>query len=112
MGLSDVLHIGFGFFGLLNAVSASLPCGWGGHEQRGPEIQRFHVLHPIRENLGLLCTPAVLGFAPGYLRRPGPDCAQILAQALNSLVWLDSYDDAYEHLFDLTVFPDSSATPA
>jgi len=33
----------------------SLPYGWGGHERRGPEIQRFHVLHSIREGLGLLC---------------------------------------------------------
>jgi len=90
----------------------TLPCGWGDHDDRGPSAQPFHVLHSIRENLGLLSTPAVLGFAPGYVRRPGPDCAPILAQALNSLVWLDSYDDAYEHLFNLTVFPDSSATPA
>jgi len=90
----------------------TLPCGWGDHDNRGPSAQPFHVLHSIQENLGLLCTPAVLGFAPGYVRRPGPNCAPILAQALNSLVWLDSYDDAYEHLFDLTVFPDSSATPA
>ena len=55
VGISGALHTGFGFFGLLNAVSASLPCGWGGHEQRGPEIQRFHVLHSIRERLGPLC---------------------------------------------------------
>ena len=39
---------------LLNAVSATLPCGWGDHEQRGPEQQRFHVLHSLREELGLL----------------------------------------------------------
>ena len=49
VGVSDALHTGFGFFGLLNAVSASRPCGWGGHEQRGPEQQRFHVLHSIRD---------------------------------------------------------------
>ena len=55
VGISGALHTGVGFFGLLNAVSASLPCGWGGHEQRGPEIQRFHVLHSIRERLGPLC---------------------------------------------------------
>ena len=48
-GLSGALHTGVGFFGLLNAVSASRPCGWGGHERRGPEIQRFHVLHSIRD---------------------------------------------------------------
>jgi hypothetical protein len=55
VGISGALHSGIGFFGLLNAVSATLPCGWGGHEQRGPEIQRFHVLHSIREDLGSLC---------------------------------------------------------
>ena len=55
VGMSGALHPGFGFFGLLHAGSASLPCGWGGHEPRGPEIQRFHVLPSIQENLGLLC---------------------------------------------------------
>jgi len=55
VGISGALHAGVGFFGLLNAASATLPCGWGGHERRGPETQRFHVLHSIREVLGLLC---------------------------------------------------------
>ena len=49
VGISGSLQTGVGFFGLLNAGSASLPYGWGGHEQRGPEIQRFHVLHSIRD---------------------------------------------------------------
>jgi len=49
VGVSDALRTGFGFFGLLHAVSASRPCGWGGHEQRGPEQQRFHVLHSIQD---------------------------------------------------------------
>src|SRR5580765_5155383 len=49
VGISGSLQTGVGFFGLLHAGSASLPCGWGGHEQRGPEIQRFHVLHSIRD---------------------------------------------------------------
>ena len=55
VGVSDALHTGLGFFGLLNAASASRPCGWGGHEQRGPEQQRFHVLHSIQVSLGLPC---------------------------------------------------------
>ena len=55
VGISGALHTGLGFFGLLHAASATLPCGWGGHEQRGPERQRFHVLHAIQENLGSLC---------------------------------------------------------
>ena len=54
MGISGALHTGLGLFGLLNAVSATLPYGWGGHEPRGPEQQRFHVLHSLREELGLL----------------------------------------------------------
>ena len=49
VGISGALHTGLGLFGLLNAGSASLPCGLGGHDQRGPELQRFHVLHTIRE---------------------------------------------------------------
>jgi len=28
VGISGALHTGIGFFGLLNAVSATLPCGW------------------------------------------------------------------------------------
>ena len=63
MGISGALHTGLGFFGLLHAVSATLPCGWGGHEQRGPEQQRFHVLHSIREGLGLLCYTGSSGSA-------------------------------------------------
>ena len=55
VGISGALHAGIGFFGHLNAASASLPCGWGDHEPRGPEQQRFHVLHSIREGLGPLC---------------------------------------------------------
>ena len=55
VGVSDALHTGFSFFGLLNAASASLPCGWGDHDRRGPDWQRFHVLHSIQEGLGLPC---------------------------------------------------------
>jgi hypothetical protein len=55
VGISGALHTGLGFFGLLHAASATLPCGWGGHERRGPEQQRFHVLHSIRVGLGLSC---------------------------------------------------------
>ena len=55
VGISSALHTGLGFFGLLNAAFAALPCGWGGHEQRGPKVQRFHVLHSIQEGLGSLC---------------------------------------------------------
>jgi hypothetical protein len=55
VGISGALHTGLGFFGLLHAGSASLPCGWGDHERRGPEIQLFHVLHSIRERLGPPC---------------------------------------------------------
>lgn len=65
VGVSGALHTGFGFFGHPNAAPAAPPCGWGGHDPRGPERQRFHVLHSIREELGPLCTPAVLGFASG-----------------------------------------------
>jgi hypothetical protein len=55
VGLSGALHTGVGFFGHLKAASASPPYGWDGHERRGPEQQRFHVLHSIRERLGLPC---------------------------------------------------------
>ena len=55
VGISGALHPGLGFFGLLHAASASRPCGWGDHERRDPERQRFHVLHSTREDLGLPC---------------------------------------------------------
>ena len=75
VGVSSVLRAGFGFFGLLNAAPATLPCGWGGHEQRGPEQQRFHVLHSIQEGLGPLCyTGSLVSVPPGHVRRPGLDC--------------------------------------
>jgi hypothetical protein len=32
----------------------------GDHDPRGPGSQRFHVLHSAPEDLGSLCTPAVL----------------------------------------------------
>ena len=60
VGLSDTLHAGLCFFGHPIAAPATLPCGWGDHHQRGPGPQRFHVLHSTPEDLGPLCTPAVL----------------------------------------------------
>ena len=84
VGVSDALHTGVGFFGLLNAASAPLPYGWGGHEWRGPELQRFHVLHSIREKLGPLCyTGSLVSVPPGHVRRPGLDCLPF-GRALNS----------------------------
>lgn len=57
VGVSGALHTGLGFFGHLKAGSATLPCGWGGHEPRGPEHQRFHVLYPIPDGFRFaLCT--------------------------------------------------------
>jgi len=71
VGISGALHTGLGLFGLLNAVSATLPCGWGDHEQRGPEQQRFHVLHSIREDLGPLCyTGSALSVRRATLNNP------------------------------------------
>ena len=55
VGISGPLQTGLGFFGLLKAAALTLPYGWGGHDRRGPGIQRFHVLHSIQEDLGPLC---------------------------------------------------------
>jgi hypothetical protein len=75
VGVSSVLRAGFGFFDLLNAAPATLPYGLGGHQQRGPEIQRFHVLHSIQKELGPLCyTGSHVSVPPGHVRRPGLDC--------------------------------------
>ena len=55
VGISRALRTGLGFFGLLNAASAALPYGWGGHDQHNPKVQPFHVLHWIQKELGPLC---------------------------------------------------------
>jgi len=111
VGISGALHTGFGFFGLLHAASATLPCGWGGHEQRGPEQQRFHVLHSIRERLGPLCyTGSSLSARRATLDDPD-STACLLAPALNSLVWLGSLLRCLRAFNSLTVFSDSSASP-
>ncbi len=60
VGISGSLRTGLGFFGHPKAAPAALPCGEGDHDQRGPGQQLFHVLHSTPEDLGSLCTPAVL----------------------------------------------------
>jgi len=60
VGISGSLQTGFGFFGHPKAAPAALPCGSGDHDRRGPGPQLFHVLHSTPEDLGSLCTPAVL----------------------------------------------------
>src|SRR6266571_4595268 len=111
VGISGALHTGLGFFGLLNAASAPLPCGWGGHEPRGPEQQRFHVLHSIREDLAPLCyTGSSLSTRRATLDDPDSTClpfgssleqprmAGFAFTMLASIYWFD-------HV------PDSSASP-
>src|SRR5437667_7887417 len=111
VGISGALHTGLGFFGLLNAASAPLPCGWGGHERRGPEQQPFHVLHSIREDLGPLCyTGSSVSVRRATLDDPD-STACLLAPALNSLVWLGSLSRCLRAFSSLTMFSDSSASP-
>src|SRR5260370_41814638 len=89
-GISGALHTGLGFFGLLHAASASLPCGWGGHGRCGPARQRFHVLHSTQEDLGPLCyTGSSVGTRRATLDDPDSS-ACLLAPALKSLVWTGS----------------------
>ena len=112
VGISGPLQAGLGFFGLLNAVSASLPCGWDGHERRGPEQQRFHVLHSIQEGLGLLCyTGSAMSARRATLDNPDstachfgsslkqPRLAGLLSRCLRAFI-------------SLTMSSDSSAPPA
>ena len=96
VGISGALHAGLGFFGLLNAASATLPCGWDGHERRGPDRQRFHVLHSLRDGFrSALYTGSPVGQRRATLESPN-QTACLLAQALISLVWLVLSDDACE----------------
>ena len=98
VGISGALHTGVGFFGPLHAASATLPCGWGGHERRGPDRQRFHVLHSLRDGFrSALYTGSPIGQRRATLENPS-QTARLLAQALISLVWLVLSDDACERL--------------
>ena len=99
VGISAALHTGVGFLGHLHAVSATLPCGWGDHEQRGPENgQRFHVLHSLQDGFrSALYTGSRVGHCRATLENPN-QTACLLAQALISLVWLVLGDDACERL--------------
>ena len=102
VGISGALHPGLGFFGLLHAASASRPCGWGGHERRGPEVQRFHVLHSIQVSLGPPCYTgsalsvrrATLDDPDSTARRFGPSlktasCGWIAFTMLTDIYWFD-----------------------
>ena len=111
MGISRALHPGLGFFGLLHAASAARPCGWGDHERRGPERQRFHVLHSIRGDLGLLCYTGSSGSARRVTLDNPDSTACLLAPALNSLVWLGSLLRCLRAFTGLTLSSDSSASP-
>ena len=89
-----------------------LPCGWLALDaQGGIDSKRlFHVPRLSRDGLGPLCTPAVRHSRRATLESPNLT-ACLLAQALNSLVWLVLYDDACECLISLTLPSDSSAAP-
>ena len=81
MGISGSLQTGFGFFGHPNAAPAARPCGSGDHDRRGPGPQRFHVLHSTPEDLGPLCTPAVLRVRAGMTLNTRTRLHTILVQA-------------------------------
>jgi hypothetical protein len=64
----------------------------GGHEQRGPERQPFHVLPSIREGLGPLCyTGSLVSVPPGHVRRPGLDCLPFWPSLIQPRMALCSY---------------------
>ena len=112
VGISAPLQSGLGLFDPLNAVSPGpalrLACL---ERQGGIDSKRlFHVPRLSRDGLGPLCTPAVRHSRRATLESPNLT-ACLLAQALNSLVWLVLYDDACECLISLTLPSDSSAAP-
>jgi len=99
VGISGSLQTGLGFFGLLHAGSASLPCGWGGHEPRGPEIQPFHVLHSIPEDLGLLCyTGSAQSVRRATLDNPDSTARPFWLQPSTASYGWVRFHDAYGHL--------------
>ncbi len=111
MGISGALHPGFGLFGLLHAASAALPCGWGGHEPRGPEQQPFHVLHSIREELGLLCyTGSAWSVRRATLDDPD-STACLFGPSLEQPRMAGLLSRCLRAFTGLTISPDSSASP-
>ena len=111
VGISGALHAGVGFFGLLNAASATLPCGWGDHERRGPDRQRFHVLHSLRDGFrSALYTGSHSSQRRATLENPNRT-ACLLAQALISLFGLFSLTMLTSIYLVLTMSSHSSAPP-
>jgi len=113
VGVSTRLQSGFSLFDPLNAVVpwACLAVGLPWKQPRRDDFQRlFHVPHLPQDGLGPLLTPAVQRSRRATLESPILT-ACLLAQALNSLVWLDLGDDACECLINLTIPSDSSAGP-
>ena len=93
MGISGALHTGLGFFGLLKAASALPALRLGGHDRRGPKVQRFHVLHWIQEGLGPLCyTGSLVSVRRATL--DDPDSTACLLAKPSSLFWLFRDDGA------------------
>jgi len=91
----------------------SLPYGWGDHELRGSERQRFHVLHSIQDGFrSALLHRQFLEVRAGPRSTTRTRLPAILAPALNSLVWLGSLSRCLRAFNSLTVFSDSSASPS
>ena len=96
VGISGSLQTGLGFFGHPKAAPAALPCGSGDHDPRGPGSQRFHVLHSTPEDLGPLCTPAVLRVRAGMTLSTRTRLHTLLVQASQLSFGLLRANDAYE----------------
>ena len=87
VGISNALHIGFGFFGHPNAVPPDPPYGKVCPAMPEQGLQRFHVLRCSQDDLGPPPTPAAQLSRRATLQSPNLT-ACLLAQAFQSL-WLD-----------------------
>ena len=112
VGISGPLPTGLGFFDLLRAAAPGpalrLACRKpfpAGH------WRLFHVPQAPRDGTGPLSTPAVRRSRRATLDGPNLTADPVSARALNSLLWLVSFDDACECSLALTLPSDSSAAP-
>ena len=111
VGISGSLQAGFGFFGHPKAAPAARPYGSGDHDQRGPGQQLFHVLHSTPEDLGPLCTPAVLRVRAGMTLNTRTRLHTLLVQASQLSFGLLRVTVLASVHFVLTMSPNSNSTP-
>ena len=112
MGISDALHLGFGFFGHPNAAPAWPALRLGRPRPAWPRTAAF----PCSAfDTGYVRSALYTGSPVGSRRvafNTRTRLRAILARALNSLVWLFPRHGACEHSVHLTIVSNSNSAPS